>query len=74
METCPHLYVAGNQPAFATRAVSGPDGQRVRLVAVPAFADSCELVLVDAETLAVDRVRFVGGDVIDVSAGGEGAE
>lgn len=58
MDTCPHLFLAGSQPAFDTAAIEGPEGQTVRLVAVPRFADTGELVLVDAETLAAEVVRI----------------
>ncbi|KAI1632059.1 DNA polymerase delta subunit 2 [Biscogniauxia mediterranea] len=58
MQTCPHLYFVGGQPEFGTRVVAGPDGQAVRLVAVPSFAASRELVLVDSDTLDVTRVRI----------------
>ena len=58
MEECPHLYVVGCQPRFSTRTIDGPDGQQVRLVTVPSFAETKELVLVDVDTLHVSRVRF----------------
>lgn len=55
---CPHLYFVGNQPAFGTRVIEGPKGERVRLVSVPKFAETGELVLVDEETLEVELIRF----------------
>jgi DNA polymerase delta subunit 2 len=58
MQTCPHLYFVGNQPQFSTKVIHGPEGQSVRLVTVPSFAETKELVLVDAETLAVERVKI----------------
>lgn len=55
---CPHLYFVGNQDKFATSIVEGPEGQRVRCVAVPKFAETHELVLVDLATLEVEIVKF----------------
>ncbi|KAM3510627.1 hypothetical protein MY11210_005712 [Beauveria gryllotalpidicola] len=58
LKACPHLYFVGNQPEFGTRLIDGPDGQSVRLVAVPSFAASKEIVLVDMETLEVTKVKI----------------
>jgi DNA polymerase delta subunit 2 len=58
MKTSPHLYFVGNQPEFGTRVIQGPDGQSIRLIAVPAFAKRREIVLVDTETLEVSRLRL----------------
>lgn len=50
----PHVYFAGNQPAFATRAAADPrSGARVRLVLVPVFAHTGTAVLVDTATHVV---------------------
>ncbi|TWU75382.1 hypothetical protein ED733_001395 [Metarhizium rileyi] len=58
MNTCPHLYFVGCQPEFSTKTITGPQGQSVRLITVPSFAESKELVLVDTETLEVSLVSF----------------
>ncbi|KAH9995202.1 DNA polymerase alpha/epsilon subunit B-domain-containing protein [Xylariaceae sp. FL0662B] len=58
MQTCPHLYFVGCQPAFGTKVIQGPDGQAVRLVAVPSFSTTQEMVLVDSETLDVTKVKI----------------
>ncbi|KAK5013579.1 DNA polymerase delta small subunit Cdc1 [Cryomyces antarcticus] len=63
---CPHVFLVGNQPAFATAVIDGPLGQRVRLIAVPKFSDAGEVVLLDVETLRVEIVRF------EVFGGGKG--
>jgi DNA polymerase delta subunit 2 len=55
---CPHVFFAGNQPRFDTAVIEGPLGQLVRLVAVPSFAKTGTLVLVDGETLEVECVEF----------------
>jgi len=61
MRNCPHLFFVGNQPQFGTKVITGgTDGQTVRLVAVPSFSATGEIVLVDTETLDVSRVRIMG--------------
>lgn len=63
IKDCPHLYIVGSQPKFDTSVIEGSDGQMVRLIAVPRFSETGELLLVDSETLEVERV------VIDVFNG-----
>ena len=58
MKTCPHLFFVGSQPEFSTKIIEGPEGQHCRLIAVPNFAVTKELVLVDSETLDVTRVKI----------------
>lgn len=78
LQSCPHIFFAGNQPRFKTAVVEGDSplkldggdtemtdvmedetsGPRVRLLAIPRFCETGELVLVDAETLEVEVVRF----------------
>jgi DNA polymerase delta subunit 2 len=58
MSSCPHIFLAGSQPKFDTASIEGPEGQVVRLIAVPKFAETSELVLVDAETLETSVVRI----------------
>lgn len=77
IQSCPHVFFAGNQPRFKTAVVDGDSplklngtdtemtdimeenpGPRVRLLAIPKFLETGELVLVDAETLDVEVVRF----------------
>ena len=58
IKECPHVYIVGNQPAFETTLVEGPLGQIVRLIAVPAFKDTGELLLLDTDTLDVEVIRF----------------
>ncbi|KGL81954.1 DNA polymerase delta subunit 2, partial [Tinamus guttatus] len=38
LSECPHVYFCGNTPRFQCKTVTGPAGQRVLLVAVPAFS------------------------------------
>ena len=58
MEECPHVFFVGNQPRFDTTVLDGPGGQQVRLVTIPRFHETGELVLVDSETLEVEVVKF----------------
>jgi DNA polymerase delta subunit 2 len=58
MTACPHLYFVGCQPEFGTKVIQGTDGQMVRLITVPSFSTSREIVLVDTETLDVSRVKI----------------
>jgi DNA polymerase delta subunit 2 len=58
LKSCPHLFFVGSQPKFDTASIQGPDGQTVRLIAVPRFSKTGELVLVDSETLETSIVKF----------------
>lgn len=58
LESCPHVFFVGSQPKFDTADIEGADGQTVRLIAIPKFAETGEVVLVDVETLEVEVVRF----------------
>ncbi|CZT18006.1 related to DNA POLYMERASE DELTA SMALL SUBUNIT [Ramularia collo-cygni] len=58
MKECPHVYFVGNQPKFETTVIEGPQGQMVRLVAVPKFKETGEVVVVDLETLDAELVKF----------------
>ena len=58
MTACPHLYFVGCQPEFGTKVIQGPEGQMVRLLTVPSFSSTREIVLVDTETLDVSRVKI----------------
>ena len=49
----------GSQPKFDTASIEGPGGQAVRLIAVPRFCETGELVLVDSETLETSVVKFI---------------
>lgn len=63
------MFFAGNQPQFRTAIVeaasstslaeSSDDSRTlVRLLALPKFSETGELVLLDSETLEVEVIRF----------------
>jgi DNA polymerase delta subunit 2 len=67
MNACPHLFFVGSQPKFDTAMIEGQEGQIVRLIAVPSFAETGEIVLVDSETLKVEVVSIAVFDDKDKS-------
>ncbi|KAF3214490.1 hypothetical protein TWF192_006078 [Orbilia oligospora] len=58
IETCPHVYFVGNQSEFGTRLTHGLNNQEVRLITIPRFSETGELVLVDLETLDCEVISF----------------
>ncbi|KAI5843476.1 DNA polymerase-like protein subunit delta-2, partial [Morchella snyderi] len=58
LDECPHVFFIGNQDRFETRLVEGGEGQRCRVVLVPRFAETGEVVVVHLGTLEVEVVRF----------------
>ena len=64
VKECPHIYFAGNQPAYETAELSGPEGQRVRTVLVPDFAKEHTCVLVNLDTLECTPLSFAGLDAM----------
>lgn len=58
IEECPHVFFVGNQPNFETAIIEGPQGQTVRLIAVPKFKETGEVLLLDLDTLDVEMIKF----------------
>lgn len=58
IEECPEVFFVGNQDRFETSLIEGVEGQRCRVVLVPKFAETGEVVVVDLETLEVEVVKF----------------
>lgn len=70
LQACPHVFFAGNQPQFRSTIIesasrnpasgeTGDDGRaRVRLLTIPKFNETGELILLDSETLDVEVVKF----------------
>ena len=58
IEECPHVFFVGNQPRFDTALIEGPAGQQVRIITLPKFKDTGEIVLLDTATLEVELVKI----------------
>lgn len=69
LECSPGIYAIGNQPAFASGIVTadqygdkddggGVDGRLTRVVLVPRFSTTGEIVFVHTGTLSVKTMRF----------------
>lgn len=60
LEHSPGIFAVGNQPAFASDLVTDDEGgeARTRVVLVPRFSTTGEVVLVHSGTLAVKTLRF----------------
>jgi DNA polymerase delta subunit 2 len=58
IEETPHVYFAGNQPRYETTIIEGPVGQTVRLIAVPNFKVTGEVILLDMDTLESEVVKI----------------
>ncbi|GFG38024.1 hypothetical protein Cfor_10623 [Coptotermes formosanus] len=55
---CPDIYFAGNQPHFQSKLYEGPEGQRVRLICIPAFSKTHSCVVVNLNNLDCYPVCF----------------
>lgn len=58
IDACPHVYFVGNQPTYATKEITGPQGQRVCLVSLPRFDASGMAVLLNLRTLQCEPMVF----------------
>ena len=52
------MYAVGNQPAFESELMTGPSGGVTRVVLVPKFSETGQVVLVNTASLAVQTIRF----------------
>ena len=58
-ERTPHVYFAGGQPAFGAKVVDlGAEGGKVLAIAVPSFAETGTIVMVNVDDLSCHPVRF----------------
>ncbi|KAI5478420.1 hypothetical protein MNV49_005169 [Pseudohyphozyma bogoriensis] len=57
----PRVYFIGNQPRFETTTLEGDDGQKVRIVLLPKFRETGEVVLVNSRSGEV-KVRSFGAE------------
>ncbi|KDO70923.1 hypothetical protein CISIN_1g0136322mg, partial [Citrus sinensis] len=58
VESCPHVYFAGNQQKFETRLLKGSDRQLVRLVCIPKFSETGVAVVVNLKNLECHTLSF----------------
>lgn len=58
IEEAPHVYFAGNQPRYESTVIEGPFGQSVRIIALPKFKETGEIVLLSMDTLEPEVVKF----------------
>jgi len=70
IEECPNIYFAGNCPAFESKLIEGKSGSgdqktTCRLICVPSFAETGEVVLVNLDTLDCECISFT--DISDTS-------
>ncbi|KAI9595367.1 DNA polymerase alpha/epsilon subunit B-domain-containing protein [Syncephalis fuscata] len=58
IEECPSIYFIGNQTEYDTQLVEGSEGQRVRVVTLPSFAETGMVILVNLSTLDCHAVSL----------------
>lgn len=58
LKECPHVHFVGNQPKFETGVMEGPQGQRTRLICLPAFSEKQTAVLVNLRDLSCHPLTF----------------
>jgi len=54
----PHVYFVGNQKEFKTKFIQGENGEKVRLIMVPSFAETQTVVLFNLKTLEASPIIF----------------
>ncbi|CEP62708.1 DNA-directed DNA polymerase delta subunit POL31 LALA0_S06e01882g [Lachancea lanzarotensis] len=54
----PHVYFIGNQPVFASRTVKLEGGHDVKIITIPEFSETGEIVILDLETLDTEVVKI----------------
>ncbi|KAI1000158.1 hypothetical protein K3495_g8042 [Podosphaera aphanis] len=59
LSSCPHLFFVGSQSKFETATIEGPENQSVRLISIPKFCETGEVVLVDSETLEASVIKIL---------------
>lgn len=57
VEELPHVYFVGNQKKFDTKKLEY-EGKTVRLISVPSFQESGEIILLDLNTLDTEIVKI----------------
>ena len=54
----PHIFFAGNQESFESKLITGKQGQKVRLIAIPKYKATNTVVLLDLKTMDVTPITF----------------
>lgn len=57
-EMCPHVYFVGNQDKFESSLIKGSDGQVVRLICIPRFAETGTAVMLNLRNLECHALTF----------------
>ncbi|XP_044586496.1 DNA polymerase delta subunit 2-like isoform X1 [Cotesia glomerata] len=58
MDECPDIYFVGNTNEYATKCVTGDQGQTVRLICIPKFSKTHTAVVVDLLSLDTWPITF----------------
>ncbi|KAB1216451.1 DNA polymerase delta small subunit [Morella rubra] len=58
VESCPHVYFAGNQDRYKTDLIKGSEGQLVRLICIPRFCDTGVAVVLNLRNLECHPLSF----------------
>ncbi|KAK0545796.1 DNA polymerase delta small subunit Cdc1 [Tilletia horrida] len=58
LREAPDVYFVGNQPEFGTSLYDSPDGHQTRVVLIPRFSQTGDIVLVNLRTLACEVVHI----------------
>ncbi|ODV90716.1 hypothetical protein CANCADRAFT_31590 [Tortispora caseinolytica NRRL Y-17796] len=61
MSKSPHVYFVGNQDRFETKMVTGESGQTTRLIAIPSFAATGQIVLMNLHTFECELINLLQG-------------
>ncbi|KAJ8756307.1 hypothetical protein K2173_025119 [Erythroxylum novogranatense] len=58
IESCPHVYFAGNQDKYGTRLITGSEGQVVRIISIPKFSETGIAVVLNMRNLECHTLTF----------------
>ncbi|KAL0383768.1 UNVERIFIED_CONTAM: DNA polymerase delta small subunit [Sesamum calycinum] len=58
IEKCPHVYFVGNQEKYESSLIKGSDGQVVRLICIPRFAETGTAVMLNLRNLECHALSF----------------
>ncbi|CAO3703164.1 unnamed protein product [Rhizopus stolonifer] len=58
IDKCPHVYFIGNQPEFDDNLLQGPDGQKIRVILLPSFAETGTVVLLNISNLECTTINI----------------